>query len=65
MSCSRQTLKTFCLMKTQISKSTPKSSFQDFQTARIKSGKLIHIKGGDGDTPPDDGVIGVEEIVGF
>ena len=52
-------------MKTQISKSTPKSSFQDFQTTRIKSGKLIHIKGGDGDTPPDDGVIGVEEIVGF
>jgi hypothetical protein len=64
LSCSRQTLKTFCFMKTQISQSAPKPSFQKFQSLKIKNGKLIHIKGGDGDTPPDDGVIGVEEIIG-
>lgn len=52
-------------MKTQVIKINPKPTFHDFQKSRIKNDKLIHIKGGDGDTPPDDGdgVIGVEEIV--
>lgn len=65
MSRSRQPLKTFCLMKTQISITTPKTSLKDFQNAKIKKGQLIRIKGGDGDTPPDDGdgVIGIEDIV--
>ncbi len=52
-------------MKTQLCKPESKPSIKNFKTSAIKADQLVHIKGGDGDTPPDDGdgVIGVEDIV--
>lgn len=53
-------------MKTLFSNPESKPSIKDFKKSSIKINKLVHIKGGDGDTPPDggDGVIGIEDIIG-
>jgi hypothetical protein len=50
-------------MQTQISETTTSGHFPKFQQSKLKDNNLPRIKGGSGDTPPEEGIIGVEEIV--
>lgn len=51
-------------MKTQMVNHLPNSTFSDFLKTSICKDQLNKIKGGDGETPPeDDGYIGIEDIV--
>ncbi|MEZ4995082.1 MAG: hypothetical protein R2824_31975 [Saprospiraceae bacterium] len=52
-------------MKTQMVNQLSTTTFSNFQKIAIRKDQLLKIKGGDGETPPEDeGYIGMEEIVG-
>lgn len=52
-------------MKAQAVTIQSASTFSEFQKTAIQKDQLLKLKGGDGETPPEEeGYIGIEDIVG-